>query len=137
MVKANFMAAREIMIEFVFSLCENGFVPGSATAPHRTDSIIRLTRGRPGERFLSELSTASLRPDRLRRTEVDPSAYVTHSRSPEVGGILECGGKRSATPLSLAQFSRESRVTSRFVRSKITPARKSAVAASLCRRSPK
>ena len=128
------------MIEFVFSLCENGFVPGSATAPHRTDSIIRLTRGRPGERFFCpmpdwrfELSTASLRPDwRLcacegaspRRTEVPPSAYVTHSRSPEVGGILECGGKRSATPLSLAQLSRESRVTSRFVRSKITPARK-------------
>src|SRR5437762_13368498 len=51
MVKANFIAAREIMIEFVFSLCENGFVPGSVTAPHRTDSIIRLTRGRPGERF--------------------------------------------------------------------------------------
>src|SRR5438105_5583795 len=51
MVKANFIAAREIMIEFVFSLCENGCVPGSVTAPHRTDSIIRLTRGRPGERF--------------------------------------------------------------------------------------
>src|SRR6266480_291356 len=51
MVKAKFTAAREIMIEFVFSLCENGFVPGSATAPHRTDSIIRLTRGRPGEHF--------------------------------------------------------------------------------------
>ena len=34
-VKANFVAAREIMIEFVFSLWENGFVPGSATAPHR------------------------------------------------------------------------------------------------------
>src|SRR5438067_2614670 len=51
MVKANFVAAREIMIEFVFSLCENGCVPGSVTAPHRTDSIIRLTRGRPGERF--------------------------------------------------------------------------------------
>src|SRR5438552_13396466 len=82
------------------------------------------TRPARGTFFLSELSTASLRPDRLRRTEVDPSAYVTHSRSPEVGGILECGGKRSATPLSLAQLSRESRVTSRFVRSKITPARK-------------
>src|SRR4029434_8508836 len=33
-------------------------------APHRTDSIIRLTRGRPGERFFCvPLSTASLRPD--------------------------------------------------------------------------
>jgi hypothetical protein len=52
MGKANFVAACEIVIEFVFSLCENGFVPGSATAPHRTDSIIRLTRGRPGERFV-------------------------------------------------------------------------------------
>src|SRR5436190_9494700 len=127
MVKANFVAAREIGIEFVFSLCENGFVPGSATAPHRTDSIIRLTRGRPGERFCPsrtggpELSTASLRPDwRLcacegaspRRTEVPPSAYVTHSRSPAVGGILECGGKRSFTPLPLAQLSREWRITS-------------------------
>ena len=31
---------------------KNGFVPGSVTAPHRTDSIIRLnTRDRPGERF--------------------------------------------------------------------------------------
>ena len=54
-VKANFVAAREIMIEFVFSLCENGCVPGSVTAPHRTDSIIRLTRGRPGERFVRAL----------------------------------------------------------------------------------
>ncbi|PYL85253.1 MAG: hypothetical protein DMF23_03995 [Verrucomicrobia bacterium] len=55
MVKANFVAAREIGIEFVFSLCENGCVPGSVTAPHRTDSIIRLTRGRPGERFVRAL----------------------------------------------------------------------------------
>src|SRR6266566_3169498 len=62
MVKANFIAAREIMIEFVFSLCENGLVPGSATTPHRTDSIIRLTRGRPGERFV-RAGLASLRPD--------------------------------------------------------------------------
>jgi len=52
MGKAKFISAREIMIEFVFSLCEKGLVPGSATAPHRTDSIIRLTRGRPGERFV-------------------------------------------------------------------------------------
>jgi len=29
---------------------------------------------------------------------------VTHSRSPDVGGILDCGGKRSATPLCLAQL---------------------------------
>jgi hypothetical protein len=33
MVKANFIAAREIVIEFVFRLCENGFVPGSVTRP--------------------------------------------------------------------------------------------------------
>src|SRR2546430_6870329 len=33
MDKAKFVAAREIMIEFVFSLCENGFVPGSVTRP--------------------------------------------------------------------------------------------------------
>jgi hypothetical protein len=32
-VKANFVAAREIIIEFVFSLCENGLVPGSVTRP--------------------------------------------------------------------------------------------------------
>jgi hypothetical protein len=43
--KANSITAREIVIEFVFPLCENGFVPGSVTAPHRADSIIRLTRG--------------------------------------------------------------------------------------------
>jgi hypothetical protein len=33
MGKANFVATREIVIEFVFSLCENGFVPGSVTRP--------------------------------------------------------------------------------------------------------
>jgi hypothetical protein len=33
MGKANFIAAREIVIEFVFPLCENGFVPGSVTRP--------------------------------------------------------------------------------------------------------
>ena len=31
--KANFIAAREIVIEFVFRLCENEFVPGSVTRP--------------------------------------------------------------------------------------------------------
>jgi len=47
-------------------------------------------------------------------------------KSPGVGDILECGGKRSATPLcsALLRGNRES-------------LRKSAVAASLCRRSPK
>src|SRR5438128_2242634 len=94
MVKANFVAAREIGIEFVFSLCENGCVPGSVTAPHRTDSIIRLTRGRPGERFC---------PSRT-------GDYTRWCRQ-----LLECGGKRSATPLSLAQLSRESRINLRSV----------------------
>jgi len=33
MGKAKFVAAREIVIEFVFSLCENVFVPGSVARP--------------------------------------------------------------------------------------------------------
>ena len=35
MGKAKFIATREIVIEFVFSLCENGLVPGSVTRPTR------------------------------------------------------------------------------------------------------
>src|SRR5947199_8081826 len=79
-VKANFVAAREIMIEFVFSLWENGFVPGSVTRPTGMDSIIRLTRGRPGERFCPSRTGGPSSPRRVfdrtgyrrRRTEVRP-----------------------------------------------------------------
>src|SRR5437762_7116209 len=105
MVKANFIAAREIMIEFVFSLCENGCVPGSVTAPHRTDSIIRLTRGRPGERFFVRGGLAI--------TRVGAAAFGVRWEA-----------QRHTAFLSSAFAG--SRVTSRFVRSKITPARKSA-----------
>ena len=31
--KANCRAGREIFVEFVFHLCENGLVPGSVTRP--------------------------------------------------------------------------------------------------------
>src|SRR5439155_20144647 len=123
MVKANFIAAREIMIEFVFSLCENGCVPGSVTAPHRTDSIIRLTRGRPGERFC---------PSSPRRVFDRTGDYARWRRQ-----LLECGGKRSATPLSLAQLSRESRINLRSVLRDDAGAKKAPSPLCFAGRSPK
>jgi len=69
------------MIEFVFSLWENGFVPGSATAPHR-DGFNNPPDTRPARwTFFVRAGLAITRVG--------------------AGGILECGGKRSATPLSL------------------------------------
>ena len=51
--------------------------------------------------------------------------------------FLECGGKRSATPLFLCSASRAFAITWRSMHRRITPEWKSALVASLCRRSPK
>jgi hypothetical protein len=53
--------------------------------------------------------------------------------SPDVGGVLECGGKRSATPLCLHRES----LGVLCALEVHSDGGKSAVAASLCRRSPK
>src|SRR6266536_3411726 len=62
----------------------------------------------------------------------------THaSRSPDVGGILECGGKRSTTPLCLAQLRGNRESLDALCARGSHRREKGAVAASLCRRSPK
>ena len=57
--------------------------------------------------------------------------------SADRAAFLECGGKRSATPLFFAQLRERSRITWRSMHQRITPEWKSAVVAVICRRSPK
>ena len=57
--------------------------------------------------------------------------------SADRAAFLECGGKRSATPLFLRSASRAFAIIWRSMHQRITPEWKSAVVAVLCRRSPK
>src|SRR5207247_788105 len=57
--------------------------------------------------------------------------------SPDLGGILECGGKRSATPLCFAHIRGNYESLDALCVRGSYRYEKSAVAASLCRRSPK
>ena len=76
------MPAREIMIDVRFLFVRKRTCSWVGSAPHRTDSIIRLTRGRPGERFRALARSAY-----PGRTEVRP---------PLLGCLSDVGFRRDS-----------------------------------------